>query len=229
MQEERLFVGGVPTRRFTPEGARGLLLLGHGGGHGKDAPRFVRLGRDYAAKTGLSVVCIDAVDHGERRPAGAADGVPRGWHSRVMPQMKADWKAVADHFSSVGPSVAYVGFSMGALFGLSVVAAMPSIKVAVLVAGGLPGAEWTDDAELPALLARAASELGHAHVLMLNKDEDELFPVPGVRQVFSCVVARSKRLSFSPGRHDEWGSGVIGASVRFIEKHVGLGKEGNGR
>lgn len=61
MLEERLLVGAVPTSLYEPVGARGLLLLGHGGGHGKDGPRFVRLARRYAEKTRLAVVCIDAV------------------------------------------------------------------------------------------------------------------------------------------------------------------------
>jgi hypothetical protein len=46
--------------------------MGHGGGHSKDGPRFMQLARHYAAATGLAVVCIDAVDHGERRPADAS-------------------------------------------------------------------------------------------------------------------------------------------------------------
>ena len=220
VREQRLLVGKVPTRVFEPEGARALLLLGHGGGHGKDGSRFVRLGRHYAAQTVCSVVCIDAVDHGERRLVAAADGVPRGWHSRAMPRVVADWQAVVAHLSSVGPPLAYVGFSMGALFGLATVAAMASITAAVLVAGGLPGGGWTDDAELVPLLTTAATKLGHAHVLMLNKEDDELFPESGARALFEHVVARSKRLAFSPGGHDEWGPEMIDASVRFVREHA---------
>ena len=64
-----------------------LLLLGHGGGHSKDAERFVNLSRQYAEMTGLAVVCIDAVDHGERKRAAATADVPRGWHSNTVDRM----------------------------------------------------------------------------------------------------------------------------------------------
>ncbi len=227
VQEERLFIGEVPTSLFTPDGAcGGLLLLGHGGGHGKDGTRFVRLCRYYAAQTGLSVICIDAVDHGERRTAASAECVPRGWHSRTMPRMVADWQSVVDHLSSIGPPVAYAGFSMGALFGFPTVASMPSITAAVFVVGGIPGSDWTDDPDLVQPITSAASSLSQAHVLMLNKEDDELFPAQGVRQVFDSVVAKSKQLMFWPGGHDEWGQDLIDQSVSFVKEHAVVGRVG---
>jgi pimeloyl-ACP methyl ester carboxylesterase len=221
VHEERLLIGDVPTRIYQPNGARGLLLLGHGGGHGKDGERFVGLSRRYAHQTGLAVVCIDAVDHGERRPEASGEGVPRGWHSRTAPRMVADWQAVGDHLSTVGPAVAYVGFSMGALFGFPTVAAMPTITAAVFVAGGVPGCEWIDDPDLGPCLVHAASRLGHSHVLMLNMSDDELFPTPDVRFLFESVAARSKKLSFWPGRHDDWRPDLLDASAVFVRKHAG--------
>lgn len=221
MREESLFIGDVPARLFVPDGACGLLLLGHGGGYGKDTSRYIRLGRYYAVRTGLSVVCIDAVDHGERRAVGTPAGVPRGWHSRTVPQMVADWKTVVDDLSSVGPPVAYVGFSMGSLFGFPTVAAVPSIRAAVFVVGGIPSDDWTDDPDLGPLLIRAASGLSHADVLMLNKDSDELFPAQGVHQLFDSVEARTKQLIFSPGLHDEWEEELVDRSVLFVNEHTG--------
>ena len=139
MREDRLSIGDIPARLYTPRGASGLLLLGHGGGQSKDAERFVLLSRFYAEQTGLSVVCMDAVDHGERRPAGPVGGLPDGWHSRTSPQMVEDWNAVVDNLSSAGPAVAYVGFSMGSVFGIPVVAAIPTIaSAAVFVVGAHP-------------------------------------------------------------------------------------------
>ncbi|MDA8290163.1 MAG: hypothetical protein M0Z33_00540 [Actinomycetota bacterium] len=86
----------------------------------------------------FAVVCIDAVGHGERRPVAAGEGLPRGSHSRVMPQMVADRQAVVGHLSSVEPPLAYVGFSMGALFGLATVAAMASITATRSSSVGFP-------------------------------------------------------------------------------------------
>lgn len=219
MREERLIIGEVPTRLYDPGDARALLLLGHGGGHSKDGERFVRLSRQYADQTGLAVVCIDAVDHGERRPAAATDRLPSGWHSRAIPRMVADWQRVVADLCSVGPPVAYVGFSMGAMFGLATVASMPTIVAAVFVVGGIPSAGWTDDAELESVLVGAARGLGLAHVLMLNKEEDELFDGDDVRCLFESVAARSKELQFFRGGHDDWGPDLIDASVSFLTEH----------
>lgn len=221
MHEERITLAGVPTRVYDPGGSRGLLLLGHGGGHSKDGARFVRFCRRYAEALGLAVVCIDAVDHGERRPAAAGVDVPHGWHSGASPQMVDDWKRVVDELSTLGPAVAYVGFSMGAIFGFATVAAIPSIRAAVFVAGGIPGGQWTQDPDLEPLLLGAAGRLSGADVLMLNMEEDELFDADGVRRLFDGVGARSKALTFFPGMHDEWEPDVIDASLYFLGEHVG--------
>ncbi len=221
MNEERIVVGGIPTRLYDPGDARGLLLLGHGGGQSKDGDRFVRLSRRYAEELGLAVVCIDAVDHGERRSASAGADVPNGWHSRSTPQMVADWQCVVDELSSLGPAVAYVGFSMGAIFGIAVVASIPSISAAVFVVGGIPGAQWSQDPDLEPLLLGAAGRLSGADVLMLNMEEDELFDADGVRRLFDGVRAQSKTLTFFPGAHDEWEPDVIDASLGFLGEHSG--------
>jgi pimeloyl-ACP methyl ester carboxylesterase len=39
--------------------------------------------------------------------------------------MTEDWAAVANGLARIGPAVAYVGFSMGAIFGLLAAAALP--------------------------------------------------------------------------------------------------------
>jgi hypothetical protein len=48
---------------------------------------------------------------------------------------------------------------MGAIFGALTVAAMPSIKAAVFVAGGIPSGGGIDDPPLGAMLLDAASKL----------------------------------------------------------------------
>src|SRR4051812_25077573 len=70
MQEERIEAAGVPAKLYDPGDARGLLLLGHGGGSTKDDDLMVSLGRELAEGTRLRVVCIDAVGHGERADGG---------------------------------------------------------------------------------------------------------------------------------------------------------------
>jgi pimeloyl-ACP methyl ester carboxylesterase len=236
VREERLEVDGVPARLYDPGGGRGLLLLGHGGAHSKDGPRFVRLCRTHAEGTGLAVVCIDAVGHGERRPspgAGAGTGggragrgaesgtgLPARWHSTNADRMVADWRCTADALAEVGPAVAYVGFSMGMIFGAPTVAAMPTIRAVAYVVGGIPTGAGIDDPPLRDRLLEAAAGHGHAEVLMVNVTDDDVFRVEDVHAFFDAVPGRRKRLTFWPGRHDDWPDEAIRLSVAFLEEHT---------
>jgi dienelactone hydrolase len=175
MREERFDHGGVPTRLYVPDDASGVLLFGHGGGHRKDTENFVSLCRMYADQTGLAVACIDAVGHGERQQAGASPDLPKEWHSQSTAQMVGDWHETASSLSSIGPAIAYVGFSMGMIFGAPTVASMPSIKAAIFGVGGIPTGPWINDPPLRAMLLETASQLEHPEVLMLNMTKDELF------------------------------------------------------
>ena len=216
MKEERRLVGDVPAMVYLPRNSKGLLLLGHGGGHSKDAPRFVSLARRYAEHVGLAVVCIDAVDHGERAAPAAEPGLPSGWHTSVMARMVDDWCSTATGLADLGPPLAYVGFSMGAIFGPATVAALPTIASAVFVVGGLPTGAWIDDPALVPALRDMAGRLEHADLLMLNTNDDELFSRADATALFEAVCARTKRLEFWPGRHDDWREELIGETVTFL-------------
>jgi pimeloyl-ACP methyl ester carboxylesterase len=228
VREERIETDGIPGRLYDPGGARGLLLFGHGGGHGKDSERFVHLARHHAEETGLAVVCIDAVDHGERRPRSPGPGpgsgpagLPPRWHSDAAGRMVADWQATARALSSVGPAVAYVGFSMGMIFGAPTVAALPGIKAAVFGVGGLPTGAGIQDPPLRALLLDAASRLGHPQVLLLNMTRDDVFPTAGTHEFFDAIPGRRKRLMFWESDHDSWPPEAIRHSVAFVNEHTG--------
>jgi pimeloyl-ACP methyl ester carboxylesterase len=221
MREERIECDGVPARLYEPAEARGVLLLGHGGAHSKDSERFVRLSRTYAEQTALAVVCIDAVDHGERKPKAVSEEIPPHWHSNASRQMVADWKKTADGLLSIGPAVAYVGFSMGAIFGAPTVASMESIKAAVFGVGGIPTGIGIDDPPLRAMLLRAAAELRHPQVLMLNMTQDEVFRTEDTHAFFDAIPGRRKRLMFWEGDHDDWPAEAIHHSIAFINEHAG--------
>jgi dienelactone hydrolase len=221
MREERIETHGIPARLYDPGDATALLLLGHGGGYGKDSERFVNLSRQYAETTGLAVVCMDAVDHGERRSmAAASPDVPPGWHSNTVDQMIHDWRTTVDVLSFFGAPIAYVGFSMGAIFGVPTVAAMPSIKAAVFVVGGIPTGNGIDDPQLGSVLLDAASTLNQPHVLMLNMTRDYIFPADGTHALFDMIPGRKKRLMFWEGDHDDWSAEMISQSVTFINDHI---------
>lgn len=223
VHEETIDVGGVPASVYRPPGATGVLLLGHGGGHGKDSPRFVRLARQYAGETGLAVLCIDAVDHGARRSDGAGGAIPPGWHSRNVGRMVDDWRTTAAAVESIGPAVAYVGFSMGAIFGFPTVAAMPTIRAAVFVVGGIPSGGGIDDPGLGPVILDAASNLAHSHVLMVNTRADEIFPIDGVHTVFEALRGATKELAIWDGSHDDWPPDLIASSVTFLRQHLAGG------
>lgn len=220
VREARLDIAGVPTRIFDAGNASGLLLLGHGGGHSKDSPRFVQLARDYALSTTLAVVSIDAVDHGERRPQNASSALPTHWHSRTAARMVDDWMTVSHRLADIGPPVAYAGFSMGAIFGLCTVAAMPHLKAAVLVVGGIPTGDWVDDEPLRPLLLEAARAIVDPQVLMINKTDDALFAPAVVHDLFNEIASPSKRLMFWPGDHDDWPPEAIRHSEDFLTQLI---------
>ena len=220
LAEERIETDGVPARLYLPRGAEGLLLLGHGGGKSKDSDRFVKLSRLYAESTGLAVVCMDAVDHGERIPVDVQDRLPAEWHSNAVPEMVDDWAATASVLSRIGPPLAYVGFSMGSIFGIPVVESQTSIRVAVFVVGGVPSGAWIQDPLLRPLLLSAAYKLSRSHVLMVNKTRDELFPIEGVQDLFNAIPGPDKRLMFWEGTHDDWPSEAIDETIAYINSCV---------
>lgn len=219
VHEERIETGGVPGRLYDPGGATGLLLLGHGGGGSKDEERFVALGRQYAEETGLAVVCIDGPAHGERAPKSGDVHEDERTIRRAMfqggPGMVADWQATASALSSIGPAVAYVGFSMGMMFGAPTVAAMPTIKAAVFGVGGIPAeardkAAWLD----------VARRLEHPQVLMLNMTQDAIFPPAGALEFFAAIPGHKKRLMFWEGGHVGLPAESIRQSVQFLNRYA---------
>jgi dienelactone hydrolase len=220
MHEERVQFDGVPARLYQPAAASELLLFGHGGEQSKDSPRFVSLCRSYAEGTGLAVVCMDAVAHGERSSVDASPSLPQRWHSSTAAQMVNDWQRCADGFRSIGPPVAYVGFSMGMIFGAPTVASLPSFRAAVFGVGGIPGGSWIDDAPLEDLLLGAAAKLGDVQLLMVNVTNDELFTTDGTHRFFRAVPGRQKRLMFWEGGHDDWPVEAHEHSIRFVIDHT---------
>ncbi|MHB8497959.1 MAG: hypothetical protein ACYDES_08215 [Acidimicrobiales bacterium] len=127
-----------------------------------------------------------------------------------------DWLITVEAFSSIGPPIAYVGFSMGVIFGLPTVAAIRSIRAAVFAVGGIPDGGGIDDPQLASVLLDAASKLDRTQVLMLNKSRDEVFPTDGAHALFDGIPGSKKRLMFWEGSHDDWPPEMISQSVSFI-------------
>jgi pimeloyl-ACP methyl ester carboxylesterase len=209
VNESRIEPAGIPAKLYDPGDARGLLLFGHGGGGSKDVEPFISLSRHLAEETGLRVVCIDAVLHGER--ATGEDVNPTMGSEKHATQMIADWRAVADE---LGGAVAYVGYSMGMLYGAPTVAAMPEIKAAVFGVGGIPHESMRDR------LLGVAAKLEHPQVLMISMTQDEIFPVAGAHEFFDAIPGRKKRLMFWEGNHGGLPSESTRHAVAFINRYT---------
>jgi dienelactone hydrolase len=227
VREYRIETDGVPGRVFEPPDARGLLLLGHRGTHGKDDAFYVDLGRLLASERGLAVACIDAPCHGERKPRS---GDPAADDAAVLravvsgaDQTADDWEATAMALAALGPPLAMVGFSMGALVGLVTAARLPSIRALVLGVAGVPAFAVQGKREpgstTPQL--RAAAALDNVDVLMLNMTRDEVCPPAGALELFEAIPGVRKRLIFWEGDHDHNPPELVGYALDFLRRSLG--------
>jgi dienelactone hydrolase len=199
----------VPALLFVPtgDGPLPLVLLGHGAHLSKDDPVMQVLARGFARGVPAGVALMDCPGHGERRPAGSTDeeferAVALRMHDpEGDAALVADWLAVAAAARAAEPrltgALGYAGFSMGALFGLSIVAALPEVQAAVFALGGV-----IDDAQVArnAKVRDGASRLGAREVLMLNMTRDEHFPIAGAIEVFEAIPG-PKRMGVWAGTH----------------------------
>ena len=190
---ERGFVLEVDGRRvpgvlWTPpdaEGARPLVLIGHGATAHKRYDYVVSLARELVRRHGFAAVAIDGAGHGDRRANPGDDDMTifsdfLGEWSRdgSTDEAVADWRATLDAVRQLpevgdGP-VGYWGLSMGTIFGVPLVAAERRIQVAVFGLMGLVGptrermAVDARTVDLPAALHPAVGRLPHPPGLQLR-------------------------------------------------------------
>lgn len=163
---------------------------------------------------------MDAIDHGERWPPERAAGKPNRWRPTAVQDMVRDWQTISDHLSSIGPPIAFAGYSLGMIFGAPTVAAMPSIKATVFVVGGLPAVGGIGIPDLHEQLLDAAGQLAHTQVLMLNMTKDRAFPVADVHRFFDAIPGRKKRLMFWEAEHEAVPAEAHRQAVAFLDKHT---------
>jgi pimeloyl-ACP methyl ester carboxylesterase len=226
VREYRVDSDGVPARVYEPPASRGLLFLGHRGTHSKDDPFYVDLGRQLASDCNLTVACIDAPCHGERKPdsgdqaaddAAVLDAIVSG-----AEQTAADWIATASTLSAFGPPIAFVGFSMGALTGLVTAGLIPSIRTLVLGVAGVPAfaVQGKRDPGSTTPQLSAAASLGDVDVLMLNMTRDDLCPPSGALELFDAIPGARKRLTFWEGDHDHVPPELVGHLRDFVRQSL---------
>ncbi len=218
-----------PTVLFVPPsaaepGADGipLILFGHGAHLSKDDPIMQMIAKGFCRGAGAAVALMDCPGHGERRAPGTtdaefdADVARRMSSAESHAELVRDWGAVevaaraADARIS-GPT-GYAGFSMGAMFGLSIVKSLPSVTAAVFALGGL----MEDDARNELIRAGAAG-LGSREVLMLNMTRDEHFAIDGAIEVLELIPG-PKRMGVWTGAHADVPPEAIQLGVDFFRR-----------
>jgi dienelactone hydrolase len=231
VRERRFDVVGdgrsVPAMLWTPAqepDALPLVLVGHGAAQTKSEPYVVALSRILVRHHGIAAVAIDGPVHGDRRPAGHGDGslvmaeFGQRWADdpALTDDMVADWRAVlgaVQGLDEVGPGpVGYWGLSMGTIFGVPLVAAEPSISVAVLGLWGLTG---PTEARLAADAARVSCP-----VLFLVQWDDDLCPRQRSFELFDALGTGDKRLHANPGAHSAVPPEEFLVSAQFLADHL---------
>ncbi len=230
---ERLFtLGEIPGVLWTPEGATGirpLILMGHGGGQHKKAPRIVAGARRFAAECGFAAMAIDAPGHGDRPKTAELDraftemrtrataGEPMfplvaGLHTLLAEQAVAEWRSVLDAAAGLedvgnGPA-GYLGMSLGCGLGVPLVASESRIRAAVL---GLFGALG---------LAGAAARIT-VPVQFVMQWDDERVPRQEALALFDAFASAEKTLHANPGRHGDVPAFETENSLIFLARHLG--------
>jgi dienelactone hydrolase len=218
----------VPALLWLPAegtGPRPVVLVGHGAGGHKAAPIVARTAALVTA-IGLAALSIDCPFHGDRTPpeeAGLTAAQRRerlgldGWrdrNARAVPQAVADWRAALDAaqaLDEVGTgSAGYLGLSLGARFGLPLVAAESRIVAAVL---GLYGTAESGP------VADAARQVA-VPVLFLVQWDDELYRRDDGLRLFDLLGSSDKTLHANPGRHLEFPPAELAEAARFLDQHL---------
>jgi dienelactone hydrolase len=215
--------GTPPALLFVPPGeheALPLVLFGHGAHLSKDDPIMQMIAKGFCRGVPAAVAVLDCPGHGERRGAEVTDDRFEADIARRMSdpatyaQLIADWRAVeraaraAD--ARITGATGYAGFSMGAMFGLAIVADLPSVTAAVFALGGLTHLRARDE-----LIRAGVARLGGREVLMLNMTRDEHFPLAGAVEMLEAMPG-PKRMSVWTGTHVDLPPEAIQVGVAFF-------------
>jgi dienelactone hydrolase len=230
--EQLFLLGDIPGALWTPagpDGTRPLIVMGHGGGSHKKAPRIVDLACRFVAECGFAVVAVDAPSHGDRPEHEEFTRIATGYELRlatgealapliasfqalVVRQIVPEWQAVLDavqKLSHVGTGpVGYWGLSLGCVIGVPFVAAESRVRAAVL---GLGGTEVS---------AESAARVT-VPVEFLVQWDDERVPRTQSLALFDAFASAEKTLHANPGKHGEIPAFEIDSTLRFFARHLG--------
>ena len=224
----RLEVNDVPALLFAPAGSDPLplVLLGHGAHTSKDDAMMQVLCRSFARHLPSAVLIIDCPGHGERRPDSDADylaGVERNMaDAAVHHQLADEWTAAARAARAADPRIddrtAYVGFSMGSIFGASILQDMPFVGPVVLALGGFVGPGRVEGAN--DLIEAGLRALGDREVLMISMTRDESFPFAEALRAFELIPG-PKRMFVYEGGHVDIPGEAVRLAGQFLQRTLG--------
>jgi dienelactone hydrolase len=219
--------GPVPALVFAPDNPPARLpvvLLGHGAHLGKDDPTMQLLCRALATVP-AAVAIMDAPGHGERRPQDLGDveweaevltrmGDP-AVHSQVLAEWPLVLAATRERVPAADGPVAYAGFSMGSIFGLSIVGDLTEVRAAVFAVGGYLTEERERAGAVNTLIARGIPKLGEREVLMVNMTRDESFPIARAIDVLEAIPGR-RSMHVYVGGHRDLPPAAMSGMLRFL-------------
>ncbi|MEA2686116.1 MAG: hypothetical protein QOE93_1311 [Actinomycetota bacterium] len=216
----------VPGVLWSPpdaDGARPLVLIGHGATAHKRIDYVLALARELVRTYRFAAIAIDGAGHGDRRPRPDDDEMTifgeflTEWtRPETVDEAVADWQATLDAVRQLpevgdGP-VGYWGLSMGTIYGVPLAAAEPRIQVAVF---GLMGVVGPTRDRLDADARRVTCP-----VLFIQQWNDSLIPRDSTFELFDVLGSVDKRLHASPGEHAAVPAEEFVFSARFLARHL---------
>ena len=196
-----------------------LVLFGHGASGDRYQAPICHLAGRFVDEAGCHALAIDGPVHGLRQvePGGREALREEMRRSTFVDDMVGDWQVA---LAAAGEQVqfdalAYFGLSMGSMFGIPLLAALPETRAAVL---GLLGAA---NVGRP-FAARVLADAGRIDcpVLFLMQLEDELFPRDGYLALFDALASDDKRLHANPGLHPQVPAEEIAFAFDFLRRHL---------
>jgi dienelactone hydrolase len=189
----------VPAILWTPQGAEGtrpLVLFGHGGRQNKRIDNILRSARDLVTTEHYAVLAIDGPGHGDRvkQPAQPAGAMP------PKTNMTAEWMATIDAVQKLdyvgkGP-VGYWGVSMGARYGIPLIAADSRIVAAVVGLFGL----FEEGKTVPVGFNDDARKIKVPLIFVFQRN-DTLMTLQNGLDLYDAFGSKEKTLHMNPGGH----------------------------
>ena len=186
------------------------VLMGHGRCGSRHDPYLEELAVEWVSRHGWTVVALDAPFHGDRDQRSDVSATPRKPEAR---QVRAEWQAAIDHVVAAKLAdpgrLGYWGLSMGAAFGIPLLAAETRVSCAVL---GLMHTRYYED------LVSDAQNVQCPVMFSLHWDDQRVPRSEGL-DLFDAIGSTDKRLHVYPGDHGAFLPEEIHSGERFLASH----------